>query len=245
MKEFAALGSGYRVALRDLEIRGAGDLLGADQSGVLAAVGYDMYTQMLHDAVAMVKGEYRETPRDVQIDLPMDAYLPTEYVPELEQRIDLYRRLAAVRKWALAEDLRAEMLDRYGKPLPQSVENLFRMVGIKLMCVETGVIHIGTERDAVVMRLDPERSLSPQAQKRLTFEAAGWRAKGLPAPAYQPERVTIFTMNVDQPTVLTMLEQVCDRLRTIESEVAKGPKTIVKLADLNRRRDADWRPFGR
>ena len=198
LKEFSSLGSGYKVALRDLEIRGAGNLLGAEQSGVLAAVGYDLYCQMLEDAVRMVKGEYIEPERDIQIDLPLDAFLPEDYVPELNQRIDLYRRLAAVRQWKLADELRAEILDRYGKPLPAAVDNLFRLVAVKLLCLETGITHIGTERGAIVLRIAPKRSLSPQAVKRLAWKRPTWRKRGLPAPAYTPERVTIYTHNVDQ-----------------------------------------------
>ncbi|HEX2950417.1 MAG TPA: TRCF domain-containing protein, partial [Armatimonadota bacterium] len=243
LKEFSNLGSGYKVALRDLEIRGAGNLLGAEQSGVLAAVGYDLYCQMLEDAVRIVKGEYVEPERDIQIDLPLDAFIPEDYVPELNQRIDLYRRLAAVRQAKFAEDIREEMLDRFGKPLPLPVDNLFRLVAVKLLCLETGITHIGTERGAIVLRLDEERSLSPQAVKRLGFEAPGWRKRGLPAPAYTPDRVTIFTMNIDKATQLSMLEEVAGRLRVIEDEVAKAPR--ASRVTTPNRRDLDMRPFGR
>ncbi|HOS42473.1 MAG TPA: transcription-repair coupling factor, partial [Armatimonadota bacterium] len=130
LKEFAALGSGYKVALRDLEIRGAGNLLGAEQSGVLEAVGYDLYCQMLEEAVRLVRGEVVEPEVDVQMDLPLDAFLPEAYVPDLNQRIDLYRRLAAVRHPKFADELRAEILDRFGKPLPAPAEHLFRVVGV-------------------------------------------------------------------------------------------------------------------
>jgi len=238
MKEFASLGSGYKVALRDLEIRGAGDLLGAEQSGVLAAVGYDLYCQMLEEAVRIVHGEEVPPEREVQIDLPLDAFLPEDYVPELNQRIDLYRRLAAVREWAKAEEIRAEMLDRFGKPLPVAADNLFRLVAVKLLCLEIGITHILTERGAVVLRLPHERSLSPQAVKRLQAEAPEWRKRNLPAPTFAAERVTIFTMNVDQPTLLIILEQVADRLRNIETEVMKAPRPAFTPG--KRRYDPRW-----
>jgi transcription-repair coupling factor (superfamily II helicase) len=245
LKEFSTLGAGYKVALRDLEIRGAGNLLGAEQSGVLAAVGYDLYCQILEEAVAMVRGEYREPEREITIDLPLDAFLPQTYVPDLNQRIDLYRRLAAVRQARFAEELREEMLDRFGKPLPVSVDNLFRLIGVKLMALETGITYIGSERGAVVLRLDPQRSLSPQAVKRLQAEAPGWRERGLPAPAFTPERVTVFTHQVDQSTLLGMLEEVANRLRAIEDEVLKQPRRLPPGPGANRRSDADPRPFGR
>ena len=238
MKEFASLGSGYKVALRDLEIRGAGDLLGAEQSGVLAAVGFDLYTQMLEEAVRIVRGEEVPPSREVQIDLPLDAFLPEDYVPELNQRIDLYRRLAAVREWKRAEEIRDEMLDRFGKPLPVPADNLFRLVAVKLLCLEIGITHILSERGAVVLRLPHERSLSPQAVKRLQAEGPEWRKRNLPAPTFAAERVTIFTMNVDQPTLLTILEQVADRLRNIETEVMKSPKPA--FTPDRRRYDPRW-----
>jgi len=244
LKEFSTLGSGYKVALRDLEIRGAGNLLGAEQSGVLAAVGYDLYCQMLENAVAMVKGEFVEEEREVQIDLPLDAFLPPEYVPDLNQRIDLYRRLAAVRTLKAADEMREEILDRYGKPLPVPVDNLFRLIVVKMMALETGISLINTERGAVVVRLATERSLSPQAVQKLQQEAPKWRDRGLPAPNYSPERVTVFTHQVDQPTLLAMLEEVAGRLRTIEAEVLKAPRP-AKLTQPNRRSDSDARPFGR
>ncbi len=243
LKEFSTLGAGYKVALRDLEIRGAGNLLGAEQSGVLAAVGYDMYCQMLEEAVAMVRGDYVEPEREVTIDLPLDAFLPQDYVSDLNQRIDLYRRLAGVRQGRFAEDLRTEILDRFGRPLPVPVDNLFRLIGVKLMALETGITYIGTERGAVVLRLDPQRSLSPQAVKRLQAEAPKWRDRGLPAPAFTPDRVTVFTHQVDQPTLLGMLEEIADRLRAIESEVLKAPRPRP-ITTANRRNDADMRPFG-
>jgi transcription-repair coupling factor (superfamily II helicase) len=230
LKEFAALGSGYKVALRDLEIRGAGNLLGAEQSGVLEAVGYDLYCQMLEDAVRLVRGETVEPEAEVQIDLPLDAYLPEEYVPDLNQRIDLYRRLAAVRNPQFADELRAEILDRFGKPLPAAAENLFRVIGVKLRCRDAGVAYLGTERGAIVLRLRDDRNLSPQALRLLTREAPKWRERGLPAPGFTAGRATIYTQNLDVPTTLDILEELLDRLRIIEDEAAKAPKVKPRAA---------------
>ena len=242
LKEFSTLGAGYQVALRDLEIRGAGNLIGAEQSGVLAAVGFELYSQMLEEAVAITRGEQVEPEREIQIDLPLDAYLPEDYVPELNQRIDLYRRLAAVRDQRVAEELREELMDRFGKPLPTPTDNLFRLIAVKLLCLEVGVTHLTTERGAVAMRLEHERTLSPQAVKRLQYEAPNWRNRGLPAPAFATERVTIFTHNVDQPTLLSLLEEVADRLRVIEQEVLRNPRTPTVMGT-NTRKDYYPRPF--
>src|SRR5256714_9128910 len=94
--EHTELGSGFRIAMRDLEIRGAGNLLGADQSGHIAAVGYDLYVQMVSEAVAELKGETPKEPAEVRLDLPVDAHLPRDYVAREELRLEAYRRLAAV-----------------------------------------------------------------------------------------------------------------------------------------------------
>ena len=121
--EHTELGSGFKIAMRDLEIRGAGNLLGANQSGHIAAVGYDLYVQMVSEAVAELKGEEVREPAEVKLDIPVDANLPPDYVTGEEQRLEAYRRLAAVTTQAEVDDIRAEWLDRYG-PLPPPAEAL-------------------------------------------------------------------------------------------------------------------------
>ena len=112
--EHTELGSGFKIAMRDLEIRGAGNLLGANQSGHIAAVGYDLYVQMVSEAVAELKGEEVREPAEIKLDIPVDANLPPDYVAGEEQRLEAYRRLAAVTTQAEVDDIRAEWLDRYG-----------------------------------------------------------------------------------------------------------------------------------
>src|SRR5207342_2587883 len=106
--EHTELGSGFKIAMRDLEIRGAGNLLGADQSGHIAAVGYDLYVQMVTEAVAELKGEVPRLPAEVKLDLPVHANLPKDYVSREELRLEAYRRLAAVTTEAEVDDIRAE-----------------------------------------------------------------------------------------------------------------------------------------
>ena len=115
--EATELGSGFKIAMRDLEIRGAGNLLGTGQSGHIAAVGYDLYCQMVSEAVAELKGEPVREPAEIKLDLPLAANLPREYVQKEELRLEAYRRLAAVTTDAEVADIRAEWEDRYG-PLP-------------------------------------------------------------------------------------------------------------------------------
>src|SRR3712207_1548764 len=116
--EATELGSGFKIAMRDLEIRGAGNLLGEDQSGHIAAVGYDLYVQLVSEAVAELKGEPGREPAEIKLDLPLHANLPPDYVAKEELRLEAYRRLAAVTTFAEVEDIKNEWLDRYG-PLPK------------------------------------------------------------------------------------------------------------------------------
>jgi transcription-repair coupling factor (superfamily II helicase) len=131
--EATELGSGFKIAMRDLEIRGAGNLLGESQSGHIAAVGYDLYCQMVNEAVAEMKGEPVKAPSEVKLDVPTDAFLPADYVPKEELRLEAYRRLAAVTSQAEVDDIRTEWEDRYG-PVPAPAESLLMVGALRAEC---------------------------------------------------------------------------------------------------------------
>ena len=118
--------------MRDLEIRGAGNLLGAEQSGHLDSVGYDMFMKILNDAVLEEKGETVTERTDCVVDLSIDAYIPEKYVPTPSERMDLYRKIASIRSGEDADDLKDECLDRFGD-IPRSVENLFRVALLRAL----------------------------------------------------------------------------------------------------------------
>jgi transcription-repair coupling factor (superfamily II helicase) len=136
--EATDLGSGFKIAMRDLEIRGAGNLLGTGQSGHIAAVGYDLYCQMVTEAVAELKGEPLREPAEIKLDLPLDANLPRDYVAKEELRLEAYRRLAAVTTEAEVADIRAEWEDRYG-PLPPAAEALLEVGTLRAECARLGI----------------------------------------------------------------------------------------------------------
>ena len=143
--EATDLGSGFKIAMRDLEIRGAGNLLGEAQSGHIAAVGYDLYCQLVTEAVAEMKGE--EVPSvvpELKLDVPSDAYLPSDYVPREESRLDAYRRLAAVTTHADVEDIEREWLDRYGK-LPDAASALLQVGHLRAECHRVGLREVVVE----------------------------------------------------------------------------------------------------
>jgi transcription-repair coupling factor (superfamily II helicase) len=139
--EATELGSGFKIAMRDLEIRGAGNLLGTGQSGHIAAVGYDLYCRMVSEAVAELKGEPVREPAEIKLDLPVAAHLPREYVPKEELRLEAYRRLAAVTTDAEVLDIRAEWEDRYG-PVPPPAEDLLAVARLRAEAARTGVREI-------------------------------------------------------------------------------------------------------
>ena len=136
--EATELGAGFKIAMRDLELRGAGNLLGVGQSGHIAAVGYDLYCQLVIEAVAALKGEPIVEPEEIKIDLPVAANLPANYVAAESQRLEAYRRLAAVRSEAEVEDIRSEWEDRYG-PLPDPAKRLLEAALIRAHCARVGV----------------------------------------------------------------------------------------------------------
>ncbi len=136
--EATELGSGFKIAMRDLEIRGAGNLLGESQSGHIAAVGYDLYCQMVTEAVGEMKGEPIKAPSEVKLDVPTDAFLPTDYVTKEELRLEAYRRLAGVISAAEVDDIRAEWEDRYG-PVPKPAEALLAVGALRAECHRLGL----------------------------------------------------------------------------------------------------------
>ena len=139
--EHTELGSGFKIAMRDLEIRGAGNLLGGDQSGHIAAVGYDLYVQMVQEAVAELKGEEPREPAEIRLDLPVTANLPSDYVSREDLRLEAYRRLATVVAHDEVDDIESEWLDRYG-PLPEPAKALLRIGHLRAECARLGIKEI-------------------------------------------------------------------------------------------------------
>ena len=143
LMDFTELGSGFAIAMRDLEIRGAGNLLGAEQSGQIAAVGFEMYLRLLEEAVALAKGQpvKEEQLPPVIVELSLDAYLPVDYVRDEIERVDLYRRASGVRTPAELDDLAEELTDRFGE-LPEPALNLLGLSRVKLLARDVGAMAV-------------------------------------------------------------------------------------------------------
>ena len=153
IREFAEFGSGFKIAMRDLEIRGAGDLLGAEQSGHMLSVGYDMYLKLLEEAVLEERGEVRPQAPECVADLSVSANIAKDYVPSGEQRMDLYRRMAAIRSEADSEELLDEIVDRFGDP-PPAVMNLVAIALLRARASAAGISKLEQKGDQLQITME-------------------------------------------------------------------------------------------
>ena len=154
IREFTAFGSGFRIAMRDLQIRGAGNLLGHSQHGHMEAVGYDLYMKMLNQAIAQARGEpIQRDKSECLVDLRVDAYIPEQYIPDGPGRIEAYRRIAAIQNAADAADVLDELIDRYGDP-PASVSDLVNVSLVRVQAAAVGVYEVTQKKDLLTLSLE-------------------------------------------------------------------------------------------
>lgn len=153
IKEFTELGSGFKIAMRDLAIRGAGNMLGAEQHGFINSVGFDLYNQMLKEAITELKGEAVEEPLTPEIAVTLDAYLPSTYIEDTHLKIEMYKRFAEIKSPSEWQDLYDELLDRFGLP-PAPVERLLLLTSIKSYCYVHYVKKISYEQRQLIMAFD-------------------------------------------------------------------------------------------
>ncbi len=163
IEEFSEMGSGFAISMRDLEIRGAGNLLGTQQSGHIATVGYELYCQLLENAVRTLQKMPPKMSLDVDINLPGDAFLPAEYVDDMRLKIDLYRRLTRVSTFDELADFRSELVDRFGEPPPQTVR-LLELAELKMEAVTWVITAIFIEQQYVVFRFSDRRRIEQLAR---------------------------------------------------------------------------------
>jgi len=158
--ETTELGSGFRIAMRDLEIRGAGNLLGTGQTGHVASVGYDLYMQMVTEAIAQLNGEPVEESAEITLELPLPAHLPADYVGRDDLRLDAYRRLASVQTQADVDDIQSEWEDRFG-PVPEPATNLLAIARLRAECVRTDVEEVAVTKASASARPGWTARISP------------------------------------------------------------------------------------
>lgn len=166
IREFTDLGSGYKIAMRDLEIRGAGNLLGMKQHGHMEAVGYDMYCKMLNEAVRGLKGITVEADFSTVIELDVDAFIPPEYIVNEVQKLDIYKRIAGIESVKERDEMKDELLDRFGE-IPQSVDNLLRISLIRMKAHSLDMTEIRGKNERIVFTFRPDAHIDPAGIPRL------------------------------------------------------------------------------
>jgi len=190
IQDLSELGSGFRLANMDLEIRGAGDLLGGEQSGNLRAVGYETYMEMLEETIEELRGNLPEDSVDPEIRLPVAARLPDDYVPDVSQRLVLYKKLSSARDGHEVDRIRDEILDRYGA-MPPDAENLVQVIRLKILARRIGVASITVVRGELVLQVSEKSRIDPQRLVALlTHGGSGIRVSPdhrIHAPAPGPE----------------------------------------------------------
>jgi transcription-repair coupling factor (superfamily II helicase) len=160
MKEFSELGAGFRIAALDLELRGAGNMLGRQQHGHIEAIGFDMYCQMLERAVSKLKGEEAAPEVRTTLSLGFDVRIPQDYVPSENLRLRTYKRISTISTEEEKQDVRRELEDRFG-PVPASVENLLEYAVLKSMCERLRISAVERQGSRVAIRFHPETPLDP------------------------------------------------------------------------------------
>ena len=203
IREFAEFGSGFKIAMRDLEIRGAGNLLGPEQSGFLMSVGYDLYLKLLEEAVLEEKGEAPARREECTADLLVAASIPDRYVPDAGPRMDLYRRIARIRTEEDADDMTDELIDRFGDP-PRQVNNLIAVALLRGRAASCGVVDISQKGASIIF------SLSRFKLEPIAALAGGYPGRLLFSPGDKPA----FTLKLKKgEDPLRMAVQVIDKYR--------------------------------
>jgi transcription-repair coupling factor (superfamily II helicase) len=159
IKEFTNLGSGYKIAMRDLEIRGAGNILGPKQHGHIEAIGFSLYCKLLEQAIKDLKGDKKEVKEEINIDLEVNAYIVEDYIPDSKQKIEIYKKISSIMDLEDVQDIKEELKDRFG-PIPKPVLNLIKIGKVKVLALNLNVKEIETEENLVFIKFSDSDYLS-------------------------------------------------------------------------------------
>ncbi len=215
IREFTELGSGFKIAMRDLEIRGAGNLLGAQQHGHMEAVGYDLYCKMLHEAVKEEKGERTpEEEYETSIDIDIDAFIPERYIKNEGQKLDIYKRIAAIENEEEYDDMLEELVDRFGEP-PKSVQNLLAVANLKALAHSAWVTEVAQRGNEIKFTMFERAQADPKKIELLVKQYRGRLAFVMNTPPYfrlsKPRRGMR-----DNEDVLVTVKEVLEEIKLLK-----------------------------
>jgi transcription-repair coupling factor (superfamily II helicase) len=222
IKEFTELGSGFKIAMRDLSIRGAGNLLGAEQHGFINSVGFDMYSEMLAQAVRELRGEQAEQAAEPNLDLPVEAYLPDTYISDAAQKIAMYKRFKHVKTPLEADDLEEELEDRFGD-LPREVRNLLQVTRLKSLAARAGVDQISTHGAETAVRFGQDVNQSPDYAKLLSITL-----KYQGQPTRRPNGLFFVSFRTKGMEDAALLAKLCNFLADYIA-AKEVPKEVVEV----------------
>ena len=216
IREFTDLGSGFRIAMKDLEIRGAGNLLGKKQHGHMEAVGYDLYCKMLNEAVKNLKG-IATTLEDFNtlVDLDVDAFIPPTYIVNEVQKLDIYKRIASIENQNEADEMKGELLDRFGA-VPKSVENLLRISLIREQAHQIYITEIKGKNERIQIYMKPDANIDPAKIPQLLAvfpKKLNFVAKGNPYFVYKYKKLDLVEKDAEQ--LLALTEMLLEKMKEI------------------------------
>jgi len=214
LKEFSDLGAGFKIAALDLELRGAGNLLGGEQSGHIEAVGFELYTQMLERAVREMKGEAGVEVTEIQLNLGLNIRIPADYIKEENQRLRMYKRVAGVENESQLHDVRSELIDRYGET-PSAVRNLLNYAALKLQAIRVGATAIERKREFMNIKFSQNASIDPGKLARFVASQRGTQ--------FAPDGTLKFLIKINSAEGI--LQTLRDLLEELQAQEAPAQAT--------------------
>ncbi|MCR4443046.1 MAG: transcription-repair coupling factor [Peptococcaceae bacterium] len=215
IREFTELGSGFKIAMKDLEIRGAGNILGAEQHGHVEAVGFDLYCRMLEEAVREARGEELPPEKAVSIDIQVKAYIPQEYIHDTGTKIDFYQRIYAAKTLDDLDLLKEELEDRFGAP-PEPLLNLLKIAAIKVLAAGSKVHSVVQEKNVIKLKLEDDHGLSG----RNLMDLARRYRRQVSFSASAGLEIMVNTQNLEMQQVLQLIEEIILEISTIAGKEA-------------------------
>ncbi|MBX4266420.1 transcription-repair coupling factor [Clostridium estertheticum] len=210
IKDFTELGSGFKIAMRDLEIRGAGNMMGGAQHGHMAAVGYDLYCRMLEETVKNIRGDVEKEPIETSVEIKIDAYIPGTYIEDESQKIEIYKKIAAIDCLEDMQEIQEEIEDRFSD-IPSCVENLMNIAYLRCIAAKVGIIEIKEVKDEIILEFDRAERINKEVVKVLVSKynrSIVFKLGNKPAFSYK------FKNSIKEE-VLTSLIEIVNRIKSI------------------------------